>query len=393
MLKYWQEALKFLRSDATFRQIVFYSEGAHTWVHLKPLARTLIEVHGRKIGYLTSSADDPGIEFCGQSNLTFCIGDGVARTALFKALDASVLVTTTPDLGGPLFQRSSRGTHYAYIHHSMVSTHMIYKRTAFEQFDTIFCVGPHHIAETRAMEELYGLPQKSTVAHGYGRLDRLLAMRHSDMTTRPTTNGLITEGTPHVLLAPTWGYRGLIETVGPRLVRVLLEAGFRVTLRPHPETLKRTPQAVKDTADAGGNNKTRFVLERDVSTLNSLLESDVMISDWSGIALEFAFGLERPVLFVDVPKKVLNDDYQRIPLSPLEISIRETIGAVVESDQIEKIPIILREMIDTRHRWRDTIAAARDEYVFNLGQSAKIGAEHLMRIADRKPLSPGSDAE
>ena len=33
-----------------------------------------------------------------------------------------------------------------------------------------------------------------------------------------------------------------------------------------------------------------------------------MVSDWSGVAMEFAFGLERPVLFIDVPRKTNNPE-------------------------------------------------------------------------------------
>ena len=31
-----------------------------------------------------------------------------------------------------------------------------------------------------------------------------------------------------------------------------------------------------------------------------------MVSDWSGAALEYSFGLKKPVIFLDLPKKVNN---------------------------------------------------------------------------------------
>ncbi len=53
----------------------------------------------------------------------------------------------------------------------------------------------------------------------------------------------------------------------------------------------------------------RFQLETNIATNDSFCAADLMISDWSGAALEFAFATERPGLFVDVPRKVNNPDY------------------------------------------------------------------------------------
>ena len=59
-----------------------------------------------------------------------------------------------------------------------------------------------------------------------------------------------------------------------------------------------------------------FNYDKNVGFLDSFHNSDFMISDWSGVALEYAFGLLKPVLFVDVPKKVQNDEYERISEIP-----------------------------------------------------------------------------
>ena len=46
-----------------------------------------------------------------------------------------------------------------------------------------------------------------------------------------------------------------------------------------------------------------------------------MISDWSGSAYEFAFGTLKPVIFVDVPKKVNNPEYIKFKNKPIEIEL------------------------------------------------------------------------
>ena len=53
----------------------------------------------------------------------------------------------------------------------------------------------------------------------------------------------------------------------------------------------------------------RFSVNEDLADLTPFHESDVMVSDWSGVVYEFAFGVERPVVFIDSPVKVNNERY------------------------------------------------------------------------------------
>ena len=59
-----------------------------------------------------------------------------------------------------------------------------------------------------------------------------------------------------------------------------------------------------------------------------------MICDWSGAALDYAFGLNKPVIFIDVPRKVNNPDYQELGVECFEVWIRDHIGVVSSSSNI-----------------------------------------------------------
>ena len=54
-----------------------------------------------------------------------------------------------------------------------LATHTIYRKGAFDHFDSIFCVGHHHIEEISATESVYNLNHKNLVAYGYGLVDKL----------------------------------------------------------------------------------------------------------------------------------------------------------------------------------------------------------------------------
>jgi YidC/Oxa1 family membrane protein insertase len=184
-----------------------------------------------------------------------------------------------------------------------------------------------------------------------------------------------------VLVAPSWGPEGLIETRGVELTRVLLEAGFRVVVRPHPHTRKTAPLAIEAlrTAFAGHD---RFELELDVASTRSLFESPVMVSDWSGAALDYAFGLERPVLFVDLPRKVNNPEYRSLGLEPLEVALRDKLGRVVDPRDLASVPAAIRDLLAEADRYPERLARLRDETIFHVGASGAAGATVLAELAD-----------
>jgi YidC/Oxa1 family membrane protein insertase len=357
---------------------VFYSEGPGYWTHLGPLIECLTQRHRMPVVYLTSEDNDPLLSTPPEQVAPFYIGDQSVRTMLFRTLDVGVLVMTMPDLETFHIKRSLHPVHYVYVHHSIVSTHMVYRPGAFDHFDTIFCVGPHHVEETRAAEKLYGLPAKTLFEHGYGRLEQIMV----EAVTRQHSRHAAAHG-PHVLIAPSWGPQAMLETCGHAFVGALLDAGFVVTVRPHPQTRRFKP-AVLDALTADFGSHPAFRLEEDVGSRDSLFAADVMLSDWSGAALEFAFGLEKPVLFVDVPRKINNPEYERLQIEPLEVAIRTDIGGIVSPHDPQAAVAAVRCLVEQGVKYRERILAARQRYVFNLGDSAERGAAYLMGLLDAK---------
>ena len=376
-----KELTRFKSLEAAARAIVFYSEDAASWAHLGPIVDDLIDNLDRRVCYVTSDANDPIIKRDHPNLTTFCLGNGMVRTIFFSGLQARVLVMTMPDLETFQIKRSTaHSVHYVYVFHSVVSTHMIYRTGAFDHFETILCSGPHHVKEVRATEEVYGLKAKELVEHGYGRLDLILAAASGrDRIPPPSSTEQL-----RVLVAPSWGLEGLIEQSGVELVRVLLGAGFHVTVRPHPVTGKKWPHSLHRLTENFGGDRS-FVLEEDVASQDSLHASHAMISDWSGAALEYAFGLERPVVFVDVPRKVNNPEYEKVPCVPLEVSIRDQVGEIVAPSELEDVPAAIQRLCAEPDAYRERIQRLRSEAVYNIGRSGAVGAQAISELADRAP--------
>lgn len=331
--------------------------------------------------YVTSDADDPALTRADARVRAFHIGSGAARTTFFRLVDAGVLVMTLPDLETYHLKRSVHPVHYVYVFHSIVSSHMTYRKGAFDAYDTVLCVGPHHVAEIRRTEEVYGLRRKALVEHGYARLDTIMAAG-SAPTPTPEEDGVKrVDHSRRVLLAPSWGTGSYIEAPwGRELVDAVLRAGHSVVLRLHPMTVRRFPHLAPTYAEAFRGAP--FRVETDMDARQSLQQSDLMIADWSGAALEYAFGLERPVLFLDTPRKVNNPEYERLEITPLEVSIRDEIGAVVDPTDLGAIGGWIERLSSDSEAFRARLRDARARWVYNVGRSAEVGAAHVARLAD-----------
>jgi CDP-Glycerol:Poly(glycerophosphate) glycerophosphotransferase len=376
MLDDWRGLRAFRLLPAHKRSIVFYSEGRHDWPHLSSLVSHLTHDLCEPVCYVASERDDPGLVLKDERITQVYIGRHTARTVFFLIVDAGVMVMTMPDLSTYHLKRSVHPVHYIYVFHSMVSSHMIYRRSAFDCFDTVFCVGPHHVREIRETEALYDLAAKDLFEHGYGRLDSILE-RASQHSTPKRDRSL------HVLIAPSWGTGGILETCGHPLVDAFLADGFRVTVRPHPQLRRNNPKLL-----ASYRNRfvgqVEFLYEDDVVSQDSLHDSDLMISDWSGAALEYAFGLERPVLYIDVPRKINNPDYSRYVNQPIEDLLRPQLGAVLAPDRLAEAPTLARRLIAEGPARVRHLADLRARWVFNIGTSGARGAEMIASIAARR---------
>ena len=168
-------AAEFNAQHRSWRRLVFYSEGAADWPHLGPVIEKLLAEHDLKISYLTSDPADPGLSIADDRLRSFQIGTGTVRTILFAKMDCDHFVMTLPDLGELWLKRSVHPVHYIYMFHSNNSTHTAYRKGAFDNYDTILCVGPHHVEELRRTEAEYGLRPKELVEHGSIKLDSVMA--------------------------------------------------------------------------------------------------------------------------------------------------------------------------------------------------------------------------
>ncbi len=373
----WRAWRRFRKLPAEWRNIVVYSESGQDWHQFSGLVEQLNGPLGRKVCYVTSDANDPGLAREHSNYLALCIPEGLFLTIFFQVNRSDVFVLTMMDLDNLQLKRSLHPVHYVYLFHSMGSTHMVDNANSFDHYDTLFCAGPHQVAEIRRREELEGLPAKQLFDYGHPRLEEVIAAGEAWDRAKP-------EGEPPVvLIAPTWGETSIFNTCGAELIAVLLDAGYHVIMRPHYQSNRQTPEVIAALRGAFEGRERFEYVDRQGET-ESILRSDILVCDWSAMALEYGLGLEKPVLFIDVPRRVRNPDWRKLGIEPIENTMREQLGEVLGPDRLAEAPAAIERLLSDPERFRGEMRRLRETIVFRLGHSIEDGAAEIARLAERQ---------
>ena len=150
----------------------------------------------------------------------------------------------------------------------------------------------------------------------------------------------------------------------------MLKNSFEVDLKLHPMTLRNNYKIYKKIKNSYQNNK-KFNF-RDKSN-NNFFDISLMISDWSGAALEYAFTMCRPVIFIDMPPKINNKNWQNLNMPCIEDKMRSNVGIICNIDKIMNIPNIINYNLskDILDEWKNKIMIIREKTIFNLGKAGQ----------------------
>jgi hypothetical protein len=383
MLKEVAHYRRFKKLSVQDRSIVFYAEHSGYYPYFEGVIKKLTNEYGRTLCYVTSDPHDPILGNSDPRIRTFYLN---RLLPIFMAfVDCKVFVMTLTDLNKFHLKRSINPVHYVYVFHALVSTHMMYRYGAFDHYDCILCAGPHHVEEIRQYEKLNDLPPKTLIEAGYYPLERIYQDYQEYVRQKPSQADRET-----ILIAPSWGADNVLESCGEELVGLLLREDFQVIVRPHPETIKRSPRLIAKLTTKFGKSP-NFTLEKSVATHDSLVRADVLICDCSGVALEYALGTERPVLFLDVPVKIKNEKYRDLNIEPLELATRTKIGVIVKPEALATVPTVISQLVSAAPQYKNAIIKLREQYVFHFGKSAEIGANYVHRFISQEtsPMESG----
>lgn len=361
------------------KHIVFYSEKSGFWKYYKDIISKLIEWSNLSIHYVTNDMEDQVFQIAkGEPRIKpYYIGPKKIIPLMMK-MDADIVVMTTPDLENYHIKRSyiRKDIEYIYTPHDCMSVHMGFREGCFDHFDTIFCTGPQQIEEIRKMEEIYELPSKNLIECGYSLLDDM----QKDWEKQKESKMKEKDGKTRILIAPSWNEDNILDSCINELLENLLQADRLITVRPHPEYIKRFGPRLNTLMDRWKNKiGDGLVFETNFSSNQSQYDADILITDWSGIAYEYSYTTGKPSLFINTKIKLLNPNWEKIGIVPLEISLRDQIGQSLNKNELIKINDVIKEMMATTDKWEKQIEEVRKKNIYNPGCSGSIAAEYILK--------------
>jgi hypothetical protein len=293
--------------------------------------------------------------------------------AFLNNLEATLLVTTTPQLDVMTFRRSKRIQHYVYLQHALGESRYV-RPYAFDHFDTILCCGEILKKNIRRMESIRSSAPKQLLETGIPHYEELA--REARMATPPAADD------PIVLVAPSWGPMSMFETFGVGFVEELARH-FPVIVRPHPQMKISQPELYTKILSLAG-------VSVDIARTPSAAMSaaSVLLSDISGISHEFAFIYERPVLIID--RKMVSGGLEGEVLggdSELKEICKDFIVPIPPSE-LPQLPTHLRRLL-AGHR-RERIVEVRSRLVYNFDSAGRVAADQIAelfrQLRDSAPL-------
>jgi YidC/Oxa1 family membrane protein insertase len=181
------------------------------------------------------------------------------------------------------------------------------------------------------------------------------------------------------MIAPSWHEKNLLEIMGMDLIKALLSRNYDVILRPHYKIAELNKKLLDELND-NFKSDSSFSLEIAGSNNNGIYTADLRIADYSGIAFEYAYTIQKPVLFLDSLPKIRNGEWTSLSIEPIEISQRKSLGKVVSLD-LNNILNELEHLISNQSSFKNSIKISRDQYYFTYPSSVgKRAAKYIEEL-------------
>lgn len=347
-------------------QIVIYSEGRHYWNVFSPVLEAL-ERRAQPAHYLTSAADDPFFEKRYECITGEYIGEGNKAFTRLNFLDADICLMTTPGLEVYQLKRSKSVRHYAHILHDTGDV-TCYRLFGIDWFDSILLSGEYQKADIRSLEEIRGTRVKQLPVTGSTYLD----VYNEKIKTLPREDNHQCT----VLISPSWGPGTLLNRFGEKLIDPLITAGRSIIIRPHPQSLKHEKQILNRLHEKY-KNVSAVSWDYSPENLTALSQSDIMISDFSGIIFDYVFLFNRPVLYHNTGFNMEMYDAGDLDHKPWKFGAVERFGAALDEDMLDHIGEVITSCLNSKLLNADRAQAKNTAWQY-IGESGERAADFLI---------------
>ncbi len=341
------------KKQETFKcDLAIFSEGKMYWIYFRDIVEELIK-RKIKFAYYTMDINDPALELhdYGNPDADFSlfrvrfVGIGNKGYSAISNLKEKNILSTTPNIGCPGYpiRKPKDCKNLIHIFHGLGFD---YKKGSMDNYDTILL---HQDIFANLFES------KKVVIAGLPYLDSLIE-RAANL--QKNTDGKT------ILVASTWGDRGLLKTYGSEFILDLANAGYNVIVRPHPYSYIYE----KDFIDDLQKKLPNIPFSTEIDNLSVLAKADILVSELSGVRLDFYLAFKRPVISLEGGA---SDEFEQNEW--LVKTIGDEIGISVKKEDVKNLPQIVKGL--SKHKLID-----ENSILANIGKSKTVIADYLFSI-------------
>lgn len=336
---------------------VIFSDHKRYWNVFKPICD---EFEKREIDlvYYTCSPDDPALTAGYKHVRAEYLGEKNKPYAKLNFLRADILMATTPNLDVYQWKRSKNVRCYVHIPHT-VDDLAGYRMFGLDYYDALLASGENQEKFARRIESVRPTIAKKEIALvGSLPLDNL--KQKYDSARRVENSNKI------VLVAPSWGKSGILSRYGERFLEALSRTGFKIIVRPHPQTVVSEQAILKPLEE----RFTGFEWNYDNDNFEVLNKADILITDFSGIIFDYSLVFNKPVIYADTNFDTLPYDADWFEEKIWALRAVESLGIQLKESDFDNMKTVIERALGS-----DNLAKARtdirNECWVSIGDAAK----------------------
>ena len=310
MINFFKDLYNFFLLSCLKNNLGFFCENENIYEYLKPY----ILNKSKKVNVTLISFNY--LRHNNKNVSQFVFKTTLIRQLVFLTLNLKYLYSSTPDLDKNIFKRSKTSNcKYIYLQHSMASITMIYNKGAFNNFDAIQAVTNYQFNEINEIKKTNKL--------------KLRAFKSNYLFLKNKINTIDKRSYKDVLIAPSWNTNFYDLKLHIILNNFFKKNKISFDFRPHPMSLVKKEISLKELNDLNISCNLNYDL--------NFKKYNFLISDWSGIFIEFFLITKKKALLINTPQKILNNEYEKYSTKPAEIILRKSLAKDYDINNVSSL--------------------------------------------------------
>ena len=241
-----------------------------------------------------------------------------------------------------------------------------------DHFDALPLSGEYQVKQVRQLEKMRGIKERETPLVGIPYMD--------EMKKRLEAAGDVGPHEKTVLLAPSWGKSGILSRFGEKLIDALIDTGYKIIVRPHPQSLI-TEKDMMDRLMSKYTDESKVIWNRDNDNFEVLRQADILISDFSGIIFDFTLVFDKPLIYTDTKYDIGPYDAYWIDEKPWTFRILPELGLELNEENVSNVKNLIDRCLEDPSfaKGRDK---ARAETWVPMGEGTKRTVDFIMEKYD-----------